>query len=589
MVDKTSPLVSIVIPVYNGANYMSEAIDSALAQTYSNVEVIVVNDGSNDNGKTDRIAKEYGDKIRYFVKENGGCASALNLAIKNMKGQYFSWLSHDDVYYPNKIEHQINLINKLKNSATIIYGGYEVINSASKSMYYVRPENTIPEEKRNIPLFPLLRGLIHGCSLLIPVKYFKEIGVFDETLPSTQDYALWFKFLRVAPIHFDNTITIKSRVHEEQGTHKITNHLNECNELWSGFLRELTEDEMTEMEGSPYLFLTRTAAFLANNTPYTKARDLATLMAKQTLSNIKISVVMPVYNRIKLAIEAIDSVIIQTHQTFELIIIDDGSAEDVSLLLKKCKSDPRITYTHTKNKGAAAARNLGVSKATGKYVAFLDSDDLFYPNKLEVQLKYMEDNSWVFSHTSYERINVESKHINFIASGSICNGYVFPQIISSCQIATPTVMGATSLFKSNPFPHNMRIGEDVCTWISIASENFIGGIDTALSKIRVSNSSTYFDHGKYALGLINISAFVINDKRFNQFSSLLINLLYAAIRNLQLLDEQTGIQIQQPSTYKRSSFLHTIRPPLTLMILINSLKRNGLRATLYRIYWRLKR
>ena len=65
------PLVSIVIPVYNGSNYMAEAIDSALSQTYDNIEVIVVNDGSKDQGKSDEIAKSYGDKIRYFPKENG--------------------------------------------------------------------------------------------------------------------------------------------------------------------------------------------------------------------------------------------------------------------------------------------------------------------------------------------------------------------------------------------------------------------------------------------------------------------------------------------------------------------------------------
>lgn len=63
-----SPKVSIVIPIYNGANYMREAIDSALTQTYSNIEVLVINDGSNDNGETDRIAKSYGNRIRYFFQ-----------------------------------------------------------------------------------------------------------------------------------------------------------------------------------------------------------------------------------------------------------------------------------------------------------------------------------------------------------------------------------------------------------------------------------------------------------------------------------------------------------------------------------------
>ena len=104
MKEEFNPLVSIVIPVYNGAEYMREAIDSALAQTYKNIEVIVVNDGSKDN--TDEIARSYGEKIRYFKKENGGVSTALNLAIQNMQGEYFSWLSHDDVYLPEKIERQ---------------------------------------------------------------------------------------------------------------------------------------------------------------------------------------------------------------------------------------------------------------------------------------------------------------------------------------------------------------------------------------------------------------------------------------------------------------------------------------------------
>ncbi len=102
-----TPLVSIVIPVFNGSNYLKEAIDSALSQTYHNIEVIVVNDGSNDHGQSREIALSFGNKVVYYEKENGGVSSAFNFGIKNMKGEYFSWLSHDDLYYNNKIEVQI--------------------------------------------------------------------------------------------------------------------------------------------------------------------------------------------------------------------------------------------------------------------------------------------------------------------------------------------------------------------------------------------------------------------------------------------------------------------------------------------------
>ena len=79
-----TPLVSIVIPAYNASNYLSNAIDSALAQTYKNIEIIVVNDGSKDDGATRKIAESYGDKILYFEKSNGGSSSALNYGINQI-------------------------------------------------------------------------------------------------------------------------------------------------------------------------------------------------------------------------------------------------------------------------------------------------------------------------------------------------------------------------------------------------------------------------------------------------------------------------------------------------------------------------
>ena len=98
------PKISIIIPVYNGSNYLKDAIDSAIAQTYKNIEIIVVNDGSNDKGRTEAIAKSYGNKIRYFHKENGGVATALNLGVREDEGEYISWLSHDDLFLPYKLD-----------------------------------------------------------------------------------------------------------------------------------------------------------------------------------------------------------------------------------------------------------------------------------------------------------------------------------------------------------------------------------------------------------------------------------------------------------------------------------------------------
>lgn len=596
-IDTFNPLVSIVVPVYNGANYMREAIDSALAQTYKNIEIIVVNDGSRDNGETDRIARGYGERIRYFQKENGGCGSALNLGISQMRGEYFSWLSHDDVYYPDKIEHQINILRTLENRGTILYCGWEGIDQKSKSMFHVRPETTYSLQKLDTPIFPLLRGIIHGCSLLVPAGLFRTVGTFNEALPTTQDYALWFEFMRAAPVRFDSRILIKSRIHSDQSTHRISTHVEECNELWCGFLDRLTDAEMEAMEGSRYLFLRQTAKFLAT-TPYDKARDRARSMADTTLRNIKVSVVMPFFNCIRWTLEAVRSVQAQTHQTFDIVLVDDGSTDDMSELRETCRRDRRINLVHSQHAGAAAARNRGVSVATGEYVAFLDSDDLFCETKLEEQLQYMEDNSLQFSHTSYLRMNVEGTVLGVVESGTF-SGDVFPRIIASCPIATPTVMGKRSLFLANKFPEDLEIGEDVCLWITLAGSHRIGALPAALSKVRVGESTAAFHREKQAIGMINISSYVIHHPHYRQFHrqirSLLLDIaaLYdsgAPASPEPIASTSPAAKVPErvsPPAAPPSPLVPIPRPGLLAMTL-RSWRNDGPRVTFYRIRRRLR-
>ena len=127
--------VSIIIPVYNGSNYVNLAIDSALRQTYKNIEIIVINDGSKDN--TLKIINSYKDKVKVIDKENGGVSTALNLGIKNMTGDYFSWLSHDDLYYPEKIEREVNYLieNNLVGTKTILYSNFDYNDKWGNHIY----------------------------------------------------------------------------------------------------------------------------------------------------------------------------------------------------------------------------------------------------------------------------------------------------------------------------------------------------------------------------------------------------------------------------------------------------------------------
>lgn len=217
-------LVSIIIPVYNGANYMREAIDSALNQTYKNVEVLVINDGSDDNGETERIALSYGDRIRYFHKENGGVSSALNLGIKEMRGEYFSWLSHDDVYLDTKIENQMKALSTVNKENVIAYSKTVFIDKDSKIINKKWKKNNLKRNEVNDwqdCLLTLLRdGVFSGCALLIPKNIFISKGLFfDENLRYSQDVFMWYKiFLRKFSLIYIDVVGVKSRLHEKQLT-----------------------------------------------------------------------------------------------------------------------------------------------------------------------------------------------------------------------------------------------------------------------------------------------------------------------------------------------------------------------------------
>ena len=216
-----TPLVSIIITVYNGYEYLKEAIDSASSQTYENIEVIVVNDGSNDDGKTKTIALSYGDSIRYFEKENGGVSSALNFGISKMNGKYFSWLSHDDVYLKDKIANQVALFKKYDfRDDLVALCEYTTINSVSKIIAYSADRFENENISWQNALYDVLKnGSYCGCAFLIPKQVLLNAGLFDENMRYLQDTKMWkIIFSNKIDLIYSHNRDVLSRVHEKQLT-----------------------------------------------------------------------------------------------------------------------------------------------------------------------------------------------------------------------------------------------------------------------------------------------------------------------------------------------------------------------------------
>ena len=183
------PLVSIIIPVYNGSNYLEEAINSALNQTYSNIEILVVNDGSEDNGATALISKKYENRIRYFEKSNGGVSTALNYGIERSEGEWILWLSHDDIFLPNRVLDDISFSNE-NPSIEIIYSDFATIDSKGKVIEFINYGETYINTLQDM----IIANGLHFCTLSFKKRVLLKTGPFNENNRTMQDVEMALKF-----------------------------------------------------------------------------------------------------------------------------------------------------------------------------------------------------------------------------------------------------------------------------------------------------------------------------------------------------------------------------------------------------------
>lgn len=208
--------------------------------------------------------------------------------------------------------------------------------------------------------------------------------------------------------------------------------------------------------------------------------------------NSTVSVIIPFYNNASWLTEAVESVLAQSYPADEIIVINDGSEEDISSFIEKYKE--KVIYFYKKNGGPATARNFGIEKSSGDYIAFLDSDDIWLPNKLEIQIKLMDRYNAKWSHTSYELFDTENTEDNIInrISAKGFDGMIYPKMIISNSLATPTLVISGNLLRENPefrFNNNMRFGQDQFLWVNIAPEHEILAIDETLVKVRMRGSN----------------------------------------------------------------------------------------------------
>jgi glycosyltransferase involved in cell wall biosynthesis len=202
------PTVTVILPVYNGENYVRFAIESVLNQTVKDLELVVVDDGSTD--ATPEIIASYDGPIRYVRQENTGVAGAFNHGLRLAQGKYISWLSHDDIFHQRKLEKQLEALGKL-DSPGICYTDIESIDSKGK----VVTEYKLPEYERGETLRRVLTGgpICSACySLMYDRRCVEEVGGYAVELKYTQDVDMLSRLVRRFPLlHIAEHGSVKCR------------------------------------------------------------------------------------------------------------------------------------------------------------------------------------------------------------------------------------------------------------------------------------------------------------------------------------------------------------------------------------------
>ena len=202
------PLVSVVIPAYNGRELIARTIESILAQTWPAVEVIVVDDGSTDG--TSEVVARFGDRIRFFQQKNSGCAAARNLGLLHAKGEFVAVLDQDDLWVPHKLERQIPRFGE-DPKIGVVYAGIEffLIHSGEvTATYYPSEEPTVHDVLGHMTL--ALQTMVFRRSAL------DQIGLFDASLVGTDDWDISIRMAAQFRIVGINEILGRVGLHQEQ-------------------------------------------------------------------------------------------------------------------------------------------------------------------------------------------------------------------------------------------------------------------------------------------------------------------------------------------------------------------------------------
>lgn len=398
--DAPPPKFSVVTCSYNQGCFIADTIESVLAQKYPLFEHIVVDGGSRDNSR--EVCARY-PHVRFIDAPGTSQAQALNLGFREVTGDIVAWVNSDDYYEPHAFRIAAASISPA-DGVYIATGGSRVVDAAREQLW-IMPNG--PVERNRLLFHPrLYRRKGRMCMPCQPATFFHRhvldtLGPLQEDLNYGMDYEYWLRALyRGFSFHYVAEILADYRYHSASKTVEagFDKFLPEWDRVSESYIRRLSPAARLAAEAWWLRSLPDTAAWRRLHARLERETGRVKAVAPPAPPQPPlVSVVVPAYNSERHLRGTIETVLAQTYPHWELIVVDDGS-RDASLQIARdlAQQHPErirvFTHPDRANRGVSATRNLGIREARGKYIAFLDADDRWRPDKLRRQVSLMESN-----------------------------------------------------------------------------------------------------------------------------------------------------------------------------------------------------
>ena len=512
-------LISIIVPIYNTEKYLHQCLDSILNQTYTNFEVLLVNDGSTDSSGI--ICQEYVERdsrFRYFEKDNGGVASARNLGLEHSEGTYITFIDSDDWVEQNYLDVLYTALKE--NDTDVAISTYK--RFAQDGVFYLRSYSREDDEFLNLgtrsrdsflEILPRLGELDHSfysiSSKLIKRKIIGNL-LFDEQVSYAEDLNFFFHlYLGVESVVYVRDYTYIYRTHDASTSQNV-NELKALQEL------EIYKSMFQQIDrmGLPtfYYFkrMENVVIYRISGFPTSKAiREYESFVSevreRVTYQQPLISLIVPIYNVENYLWSCLDSIAKQTYSNIEVLLVNDGSPDDSSSICQEfVAKDSRFRYIEKENGGLSDARNSGIAESKGEFLSFVDSDDWIEPTYVEDLYRAALFNDAEVVVSNYQEFHQERNvYLIHIFDDYYETHYSGEEVIQQLPLLERKdlsfktswgILFARRLFDTISFPKgktiedtrtNYRLFAESCrsTYIHKALYNYRVGVDSISSRI----------------------------------------------------------------------------------------------------------